>query len=69
MDWWKECGIGSSEGCILLCLFLAASLVQVQFPHLSNVDKDIFLAGSLKGLLNTHVKCRASCSSPPVPGM
>lgn len=37
------------EGCVRLCLLLANSPGQVQFPHLRRVDKSISLADSLEG--------------------
>lgn len=37
------------KGCVRLCLFLADSPGQVQFPHLHRVDKSISLADSLEG--------------------
>lgn len=37
------------EGCVRLCLFLADSPGQVQFPRLHRVDKSISLADSLEG--------------------
>lgn len=37
------------EECVRLCVFLADSHGQVQFPHLHRVDKSISLADSLEG--------------------